>query len=466
MEQEFKVLIAEDDEILSNLYEMLLKSEITNTVIKALDGAVAAKSINDHQDISLIISDFDMPSKNGDALYLNYIRSKKIPTLLITGRTKYEIPHFNEFESDSEQNLYLQKPANVTMLLEYLSKYKKDFLKKLQTNKEQSYSNFEKYLRINNFTCIPISMLKKYGNHSIDIYVKLHSDRLTKIVQKENEAPLDLQQLTEYEKKGFIDVFINKDDFLFISNEMMTTISQKTKEKNKISPSELAGLQVNISFVNLQNLGINEDQIAEVTNIIEETVENIFSDKNIESKIKTLMKNYSYHTSHSILCMYIASNIIKKTKFSYEETLRKIAMASFFHDISIDNDTAERELSEIQNNNVEGLSNLQKRLIEHPRQSALIFKKLKDDKFNEVIKIIEEHHEAPNAKGYPRGLDAFQITPLSALFILSHEIANNLYRYNYNREMLELMLKNAEKDYAQGNFKNIFEAAKAAFTQN
>lgn len=462
MEQEFKVLVAEDDEILSCLYEMLLKSEITNSVYLAKDGSMAAKLLSEETGINLVISDFDMPYKNGDSLYLQDIKNKNIPTLLITGRTRYEIPHLNEFESDSKLNQYLQKPADIPKLLECLTSYKNEYRLKLNKTKEYQHTNFEKYLRINDFTCIPIKTLQKYGEHSIDVYIKLHQDKLTKIIAKANAQTLDKKMLQDYESKGFLELYLKKEDFLSISNTMIEQIKSNARDKNKITPTELAGLQLNISFKNLEQFGISEDQISTVNTILEDTLHTAFSDKNIEVKVKSLMKNYSYHTSHSVLLMYVASNIIKKTNLPYQPTLKKISLAAFFHDLSLDAQAVDSELIEM-NPKKEGLSNLEKRLIEHPRQSALLLKKIKTDTFNEVEKIIEEHHENPNGTGYPRGLNANQIGVLSALFILSHEITNNLYRHNYNKEMLSLMLKNAAKDYSQGNYKNFYEAAKLAF---
>ena len=86
-----------------------------------------------------------------------------------------------------------------------------------------------------------------------------------------------------------------------------------------------------------------------------------------------------------------------------------------------------------------------------------------DDLFNEVKRIISEHHELPNGKGYPRGLTATQVSPLSALFIVAHQIANCLYRNDYRKESLGQFMTNIEADYTLGQFKSYFEAAKKSF---
>lgn len=462
MDSNFKVLIAEDDEILSSLYEMLIKSEITNSVFIAKDGSLASKKLGEDSDINLVISDFDMPYKNGDALYLKDIKPKKIPTILITGRTRYEIPHLEEFESDNVQNIYIKKPADIPVLLEHLKAYKNNYEKNLSRTKQIELSVFEKYLKENDFTPIPVAILKRFGSETIDVYVKLHVDRLTKIIAKENSGAIDQTTLDEYRKKGITEVYLKKNDFLAITKNMMNELALKARQNKKVTPVDIAGLQVNVSLHNLKELGINNEQISTVNEILEESLQTIFSDKSIEAKMKAMMKDYNYHTSHSVLLMYVASNILKKTTLPYQNTLKKIALAAFFHDLSIDNEIAESEM-QVSGSKIEPNSFLNKQLIEHPYASAKLLKTNEDDTFNEANRIIQEHHETPNGNGYPRGLNATQIAPLSALFIISHEIANNLYRNDYNNDMLNLMLRNAEKDYAQGNFKNFFEATKKAF---
>ena len=461
MSSKFKVLIAEDDEMLRNLYEMLVRSEVTDLIEVAEDGLVAAKILSDNSDISLIISDYDMPIKNGGELYLKDIREKKIPTILISGRIINEIPNFDEFINDNVKNIYLTKPADLESLVEILKHRKKEFSESNQTL-PHTQTSLNEFIKENSLTATPLKLLKRYGNDSLDVYVKVHHDRLTKIIAKENSFSLDLKTIEEYEQKGINEVYITKDAFLIITKHMVNQLTIKARQLKKVSPLDIAGLQVNVSLYNLKELGINEEQINSVNEILEETVHSIFTDRTIENKIKELMKDYSFHTSHSVLLMYVASMILKKTNLPYQKTLKKISLAAFFHDLSLNNEYVEQEHLGV-NPKSDPPSNAKKRLNEHPFASAEYLNKISDDTFSEVKKIIEEHHESPDGRGYPRSLSANQISPLSALFILAHEIAINLYRNNYNKEMLTLMLKNIEPTYAQGNFKNLFEASKKAF---
>lgn len=460
MNENFTIVIAEDDEMIRNLYEMILPVEYNCQLHAFHDGAAALEYFKKGGHADLVISDYDMPNINGGQLYLQAVKERKIPFFLITGRFLLDLSDIPHFLADHPQNKFLQKPIEPKMFHYIVNDLYQQFMAKNHKNPfaQKTPQSQDK----NNLTMMPIILLKKYGFDSTDVYIQLHQDRLTKIISRENSFSLDKKTLEEYESRGLKDVFIPKTVFETLTQHMINQLTVKAKQLKKVSPLDIAGLQVNVSIKGLNDLGINEDQINSVNEILEETIQSIFTDKTIELKIKELMKGYNYHVSHSVLLMYIASSILKKTNLPYQSTLKKIALAAFFHDISIDNDVAELEFSP-QNINEEPVSKEHKRLLEHPLTSINFLQKSDDDLFNEVKKIISEHHELPNGKGYPRGLTATQVSPLSALFIMAHQIANCLYRNDYRKESLNQFMANIETDFMQGQFKNYFEAAKRAF---
>lgn len=460
MNEQFTIVIAEDDEMIRNLYEMILPAEYNCRLYTFQDGQEALTYLNNGGHADLVISDYDMPNLTGGQLYLQAVKNRKIPFFLITGRFLLDLADIPNFLADLPQNKYLQKPMDPKMFHYIVNDLYQNFVAK---NRKNPYATSTPQSQDKaQLTMMPIMLLKKYGFDSTDVYIQLHQDRLTKIISKENSFSLDKKTLEEYETRGLKEVFIPKTVFETLTQHMINQLTVKARQLKKVSPLDIAGLQVNVSIKGLNDLGIHEDQINSVNEILEETIQSIFTDKTIELKIKELMKGYNYHVSHSVLLMYVASSILKKTNLPYQSTLKKIALAAFFHDISIDNDVAELEFTP-QNISEEAISKEHRRLLEHPLTSLNFLEKMDDDLFNEVKRIISEHHELPNGKGYPRGLTATQVSPLSALFIVAHQIANCLYRNDYRKESLGQFMTNIEADYTLGQFKSYFEAAKKSF---
>ncbi|RPJ77811.1 MAG: response regulator, partial [Alphaproteobacteria bacterium] len=65
----FKVLIADDEELLQDIYEMILDSEFACDFIKVSDGESAIAALEKHPDINVIISDYNMPKRSGGSVY-------------------------------------------------------------------------------------------------------------------------------------------------------------------------------------------------------------------------------------------------------------------------------------------------------------------------------------------------------------------------------------------------------------
>jgi hypothetical protein len=68
-----------------------------------------------------------------------------------------------------------------------------------------------------------------------------------------------------------------------------------------------------------------------------------------------------------------------------------------------------------------------------------------------------EHHERPDGTGFPRGLFHHQIAPLSALFIIAHDLLGYFLQKGKDTNMEEFIDTRAGL-YTQGMFKKIFKA--------
>jgi len=84
-----KILLVEDFSLLRNLERTLLGSLSCNNIIEAENGDDAINILNKNKDIDLIISDWDMPNKNGITL-LEWVRNNshfsKTPFLMLANR--------------------------------------------------------------------------------------------------------------------------------------------------------------------------------------------------------------------------------------------------------------------------------------------------------------------------------------------------------------------------------------------
>ena len=74
---------------------------------------------------------------------------------------------------------------------------------------------------------------------------------------------------------------------------------------------------------------------------------------------------------------------------------------------------------------------------------------------DDVVRIIQMHHEKYDGSGFPRGLTQEQIPPLPAIFIVAEEIVNFLYMNNRDLSLLPIIIDQLDVKYEVGHFSKI-----------
>ena len=72
----------------------------------------------------------------------------------------------------------------------------------------------------------------------------------------------------------------------------------------------------------------------------------------------------------------------------------------------------------------------------------------------------------PGGQGFPRKLNYLQISPLSALFILSGMLAKYILKYEDKADFNMIFYSFEEAEYNKGNFKESFNVLKNLFLKS
>src|SRR5690606_8713205 len=153
---------------------------------------------------------------------------------------------------------------------------------------------------------------------------------------------------------------------------------------------------------------------------------------------------------------FIGIAISSKLEWKTDHTNRKLILAALFHDITIKN----QEIAKIPSLEVLKSSEFvisfseedRKNYEAHPIEAANLVKEFAEIP-PDVDRVILEHHELPDGTGFPRRLNHQRINPLSAVFILSHLIADEIY-YEMGKIDINYFL-DSKTDFSRGNFKPV-----------
>jgi HD-GYP domain-containing protein (c-di-GMP phosphodiesterase class II) len=164
-----------------------------------------------------------------------------------------------------------------------------------------------------------------------------------------------------------------------------------------------------------------------------------------------------YLGDHSFLTGHIACAISSEMEWNSEATFHKLTLASFMHDITLnDNALAECEtIEEAEKLNLkpEALYGFKK----HPFKTAEMVRGMTEIP-PDVDSIIFQHHERPSGEGFPRSITGAYISPLSAVFIVAHDMAKTMLREKDHFD-LKRYLEYLNAKWTHNSFKKILAAA-------
>lgn len=437
-----KILYCEDEEETRKGVSTLLESELE---IEVLLGQHAYEGIEllkrNSEEIKLIISDYMMEGGNGDLLY-KYAQENhpELPFIFISSERLDVDPVFKTFLISNPKNKKLGKPFIKEELLGAIE----------QALDIHSIKDHEEYYRIK------LDKLLDLTNFNCDFFLRLGNQKFVKVINSETEVDLDF--LERLNNKGVNFLYVKIQDYADFIESLSQLIIFSLEEgeqglEEAIKYEELVYKNV---IDNIKELGVSQENLEFIDRVMETQIKIIEKEPNLLKLFESVKGKDEFFFQHAHLISYVGSSIALNLSYGSTEVVEKIFMAALFHDLELEeNDT---ELEYLKNPQAGVPKN--KHFTDHPAKAA---SKVGNQKGipNDVDKIILCHHEHPDGIGFPRGLDAKNIPPLAALFILSERIVGELYDVAQNGITKQQLLQISDKisiEYNKGNFKTPLKA--------
>jgi HD-GYP domain-containing protein (c-di-GMP phosphodiesterase class II) len=209
----------------------------------------------------------------------------------------------------------------------------------------------------------------------------------------------------------------------------------------------------------LPELGFNQELQKATRASIDMVMTSIRRDPRMGELLEALANNESEYLSwHSTTLCYLACRLSSLMTWDSANTHYKLSLASFLHDITLKH----KELHRVKTLEELGAANAsepaREEFREHAHAAAALARSMKDFP-GDVDHIIAQHHELPSGKGFPLGLNHTKISPLAAVFIVAHDLTDELFEKRQGLKLSESVAR-LEKTYTQGYFKRVIQALK------
>lgn len=443
-----KILIAEDLEELLEILEMIIQGAFPDAnIYTALNGEIANKIISEQKNITLVISDYNMPKATGGDVY-TYLRQehKSTPFILVSSD---HIEEKNEFKK-SEHVYQVTKPFTDKQLLEVVKKAL-----------DESQDNDNHLKTPQPFIPIHTHLIHKVGVLSVPLYVRLSDQKFVRVLHPGSH--FDQAELERFEKRKIFQLWVDANQFeMFYYDYKKEVLSNLAWDSlsNKQRTQSLA-----MDHAMIHSAGKNFGWSPEIIAHANDTIKNVLNFIDHNPDLKSIMDektktNASRISNHSVLLSIFCTSILSELGWQSKLATEKLTFAALLHDITLNEEIYTTMLTVLIN---EGAKEFEKSsnpefkiILDHP---LVVSELLANWQLcpPDVDVIVRQHHERPDGNGFPLGLKALQISPLASVLILAEDV---LFHWNETPDANPKTYLESRKDfYTGGEFKNIYAAA-------
>lgn len=430
------ILIVEEEEDLLEVLLITANSYYDGRVVSARGGGEALDRLKANGEPELIVLDSGLSSKGADSIF-TYLRENypNCPTLLCTALSLEEAK-----EKYPGASKVLQKPNLFEPFLAALAGAR------------------QKNLDAEGYVPIRLSLLLKIRFIRFDLFLKLSGDRFVKIFHRDTIfLPEDAAKIL---KKRFAHLYLRKADAKRFLAELETLASLTCSEETAgvAEPS----LQLSAGFVEAVHgisnaLGWSEEVVLAAKASAELAIRAVSKVPSLWDLLSQRLSDPSSRFSeHICQITFVSCGLAQRLEWASDFTQGKLAMAAMLHDLNVE----EEKYFDIVSWN-------QRALKSEDSMEGMVYRQHPIHAASEVARIpglppdldqiILQHHEKPDGSGFPNGISAARISPLSAIFIVSEDLCATLRGQDDPKLFLRRFLDEKEELYSVGSFRKVYE---------
>lgn len=443
MEQQLRILLAEDYEEIRDLAAFFLEAILHAEVTKCKSGNEAIAVLKQHQNFDIIISDYNMPDGNGGELF-SYMKSAQInlPFALLSS----ESPS-NHHVFDGATNVgHINKPFTDVEIKKVISALLPNYGKSSpapQAPKPVEVVNAipekltpESLAQVaendHDYVAVPIQLLRKMERMQTPLFLKINDGKYVKMSAEEsifNDA-----ELKRFQQKKVTHLYIEKMTGLGFLSEYLKKIFSEELWNNADHCLDTECISANTDL--LRNLSQELGWSQELADLAQKHVKKALIIIGQQPQLQDFLKRFQKiehlgFADHCTLLTMVSSALAHRLGWTIDQADVKLTYASLMHDMTLsENQYANKKnfILAIPLPEYKDTKDVQD-VLHHPEKAAAI---VRDFQFvppgTDIL--IEQHHERPKGKGFPKKLGSSQVHQLSAVLAVSEDFVDH-YLENY-----------------------------------
>lgn len=436
-----KILLVADH---PDIKELLTFQITTRFELKAKECGSARDAVEilkkDPDACDLLVAPFNGPS----SILVKYLKERTDPLPVLF----FYDPQVVKPDKESLSGLEVVAAVEISQLVEGTLKAIEIFQRDIETG-----------VGLSEFCPIRTNLLIRVSPLKSDIYIRLSEKKYVKLFRLGDEFDAgDLERYYETKKveymylkradtAEFIQKFRKELEDLLLRTDMAQEEAMDASEMAQDAIHEL-----------VHAIGFKPEVQELAKKNVELTLKAVGANPRLSDLIGKMMSQGNYLSGHSTLLAHVACAMAKEMEWGSESTFSKLVLASYMHDLALRNQEIAKinSLRDLDTRKAEFPAEEVKNYHLHPAKAADVVRSFKEVPADVDI-IVQQHHERPNGSGFPRGLLFNYIAPLSSLFIVAHELTQDIIAKR-GAFILKKFIEEKKPHFNQGNFKKVFAA--------
>ncbi len=430
------ILVVDDEPQILELLKLTLESLYPGEVRTASCVEEARGILRTQPNADLIVTDHNMPGETGDALERFVLeRGWRIPFVVCSGRPKDQVaPLYRNLQA------FIEKPQ----VLDPLTQITKSLVRPSGAPRRE-------------YVGVSVATLIELGLVDFELFVRIGKDKFVKISHSsEYFDPADARRLLAKKVNVLYVRALDSPRLLRAATNGLLALegSANVDPGEAFSASNSSSEIVQCLYQAFGWTREVEDLVRQGTNL---ALRALKSSPDILALLERHHRSVgTYVSSHSNALIYLCCGISRSMEWHSDLTSAKLTMAALLHDLPLEPE----ELEKARHLNALAFSGERTAEIEHylghPIQGVELLSGIKNVP-PDIDRIILQHHERPDGRGFPSGIDYTRFTPLSALFVIAEDLVGELEeRPGEDLRMLVQDFVSSRADYyCQGVFKKI-----------
>lgn len=371
-----------------------------------------------------------------------------------------------------------QKTVRIIILVDEVREEGKELLKDLQQFKlidestlpgslveEAKALNNTPFVNEGDYCRIGIDFLSILDGINKNLFIRIGADKYIKIFHEDDTT--DILDIKKYKSKGIDYLYLTRETALWVIAQIQNQISIFLKANNfrfvlrGASDSPEKRFEQKILRID-DEVHVDKDFKETIDRAVEKIRHLVEKETTINNYLKVLkdkQDDYALYTQKMNLTSLISCVLAKQLDWISKSTMDKLVYASVLCDITL---AVRPQLISIENiQDFEKIKDTlseedQKIYLSHPKDAAFLIKKYFQSAPPDTDALAYQHHEAPDGHGFPMGLKAEKISPLSALFIIANDFA--YYFLKDDEPSVDDFVLKAHSRYDYVNFRKVIKA--------